>query len=235
MTFTVKTPETAEQVEARKQREQWATLQSSYYDAQKALRAYEARERITRDARGRLMGPGTGDTQLNVYFEKRKVLNKFKTMEAQKPVFDMVDFVIVIPPGLEKDLTVHAPMDSFNEWRFGQEYERWKAGIKEAVDGTPFEEWEHLKDEKAVIDEFKRHGFNTVEQIANGGDHIANVINQFTTWKNLAQKFLANKTKTEAQTKIDDAVAAVRAEYDKKFALLEAALLDAAKKKAKAE
>lgn len=209
----------AQKAEARNQREAWAKIQSTSSDDLSEWQAHERKNNQKRDSRGRIMGSGgsdVGDTTLNVFFERRKVLHKMKTLNAGKPQYIEMDFITIIPPGLEKELVQHSPVNAFYEHRFGKEYSNWKAGIKTVDGGTPLEDWEDLKDDKDTLDEMKRRGVHTVEQLMTAPDTVA--INHLQTWKTLAQKFLAAKVKSDEQKKIDDMLAGVRAEYDAQIA-----------------
>jgi hypothetical protein len=206
------------QDDARKQRELFQRIQSNQNNDIAELRLQEGQMRMKRDARGRFLGNSNhpddvGDSTLNVFFTKEKRLNKALSMEAGKAVHTDIDFITIIPPGMETQLTVHSPVTPYYEWRFGKEYQDWKNGVASQGHGLSLREWEETKNDTIVIREMERHGISTVEQLASANDQTSAFIAHFATWKSLAQKFVKSHANTENDSKMEAALEKVRSDH----------------------
>ncbi len=119
-----------------------------------------------RDSRGRL----PGDETLLVKFYKRAVLSELKSEEAQRPIYDDLDHILIIVPGDDKT-KIDTVVTSEHKQRFPLE---WKRYIEEGVvaeTGTPLEQWAALS--PGQIAEFKHFNIRTVEALAALSDDLA--------------------------------------------------------------
>lgn len=172
------------------------------------------------------------DANLLVKFTTESKFSKVETFKAGGvPKYVDMDFITIIVPG-NRDLTVHAPVTDFYQWRFKREWEAFKRGQEAVMTGTPLELWAALK--PSEIDELKHQGIRTVEQLANLSDSVNGVLRNFYAMKAKAQRFLDEAKDTAAN-------GALRAQLDEQSAELAAmraqleAVLAATKTKKKPE
>lgn len=154
--------------------------------------------RFEEDEKRGLRDPQTGrfkshldlgaDDKLNVQFSTERVLNKTATYDAGGVnQYTAMDFVTITIPG-NRDLTVHAPVTDYYQWRFPVEFDAFKRGQNSEVKGTPLEKWAALNE--GQIAELKHQGIRTVEQVATLSDSVSGVMRGFYALKFKAQAFL---------------------------------------------
>lgn len=107
------------------------------------------------------------DDKLLVKFTRRAVMNPHKSTQAQRPVFDEVDFITIWTPGSQLTVIDTPVKDGFYLKRFGKRYEDWKAGIDVAMNGTPLDAFPFLFNKIGLVAELKAMHIMTVEQLAN--------------------------------------------------------------------
>ena len=106
------------------------------------------------------------DHKLHVTFYTRPVLNAVKSAEAGRRVFDEVDYIKIHTPGSQL-CNIDAPITAGTYLkRFGDKYNKWKAGQKELVSGTPLEAFPLLLGKVGLCAELKAMNIHTVEQLA---------------------------------------------------------------------
>lgn len=118
---------------------------------------------------------------MQVIFYSKATLNKAKTAEAGRPIYDDVDMVDVRTgdkhfnphfPAHEPTVTWDArtATDDRRTWaeRFPREYQAYKMDLTPSESGTPLEEWPLLS--RAKVSELRAIGIVTVEQIADMSD-----------------------------------------------------------------
>lgn len=149
------------------------------------------------------------DTKLNVQFTVEPVLNKLETyLAGGVPKYVDMDFITITIPG-DRDLVVHTPVTDFYEWRFPNEFEKFKKGQDAALIGTPLDLWPALQPSQIV--ELKHQGIRTVEQLADLSDSSSGVMRGFHQLKHKAKQFLED-------AKDKNATAIVRAQMEEQAA-----------------
>lgn len=117
------------------------------------------------------------DKRLFVNFYRKAVLNKFKSSQEGRPIFDEVDYVRIIIPGDKYNVVDTPATEEHTRVRFAEQYERFLKGQEQATSGTPLEMWPQLT--ISQVAELKAINVYTVEQLAEMSDQ-------------LAQKFMGN-------------------------------------------
>lgn len=159
------------------------------------------------------------DNRLWVQFYVRPVQNKAKTEAAGRPIFDEVVFVKIIVPG-DKNLVFDQPCKEEHRYRFPKQWERFKSGQKQALEGTPLETVTWLT--VGQVAEFKALNIATVEQLSDVPDQLAQRFMGAFELRRKAQAFL-EAAKGEAAT---SKLAAELSERDAKIAALEAQMAE---------
>jgi hypothetical protein len=136
------------------------------------------------------------DSRLWVQFYVRPMKNDFKTEGAGRPIFDEVTFCKIIVPG-DKNLIVDTQATAEHVHRFPKQYERFKNGQRQAVEGTPLEATTWLT--VGQVAEFKALNIFTVEQLADLPDQLAQKFMGSFELRRKAQAFL-EAAKGEAAT-----------------------------------
>jgi len=152
------------------------------------------------------------DSRLWVQFYSRAVQNKFKSDESGRPIFDEIPFVKIIVPG-DKNLIVDTPAMEEHKHRFPKQWDRYKNGQKQSLDGTPLEAVTWLT--VGQVAEFKALNICTVEQLADVPDQLAQRFMGCFELRRKAQAFL-EAAKGEAAT------SKLAAELDKRDKEIEA-------------
>lgn len=101
---------------------------------------------------------------LNLRFFSDGVQNAAKSIEAGRPIYDVVDYVEINVPG-SKDTVIK---DMAVEKRFQEQYAMWKKTQEQPLDGTPLTMVPFLN--IAQIKEYQALNVNTLEQLAELGD-----------------------------------------------------------------
>jgi len=170
------------------------------------------------------------DSKLYVTFYVRPIMNSFKSSEAGRPIYEEKEYIRIIVPGDSKT-TVDCPVDNTFRQRFEKQYNKFKQGIAQALEGTPLEMWPQMS--VGLCAELKAMNISTVEQLAGLDDGKAQRIMGSHDLRRKAQMFL-DAAKGEAENnkivkeleKRDDEIALLKTQMQQ--------LLDAQKPKAKA-
>lgn len=138
------------------------------------------------------------DDRLFVQFYKRAVMNKFKSAEQGRPIFDEVDYVRVIVPGSKDILDVEAELSY--QSRFPRQWERYVKNQEQTVSGTPLEVWPQMT--VGIVAELKALNIHTVEQLASMSDATAGKFQGGHMFKQRAQAFLEAAAGDAANSKL---------------------------------
>lgn len=109
-----------------------------------------------------------GDDQLHVSFGMFSHFDDVKTRDAQRPIFEMAEYVTIMVPG-DQNTIIHRPVRSIDMERFPRQYEAFKAG-KEQQTGYPLSEWAGVT--RAQADELAYFKIMTVEALAGVSDSV---------------------------------------------------------------
>lgn len=150
------------------------------------------------------------DNKLYVTFYIRPVMNNFKSSEAGRPIFEEKEYIRIIVPGDSKT-TVDCPVTDEFRMRFEKQYDKFKKGLEQAVEGTPLEMWPQMT--VGLCAELKAMNVSTVEQLASLDDGKAQKIMGNYDLRRKAQAFLdaaqgeaANNKMVAELTKRDDEI-----------------------------
>lgn len=128
------------------------------------------------------------DTKLNVQFTVEPVMSKLETyLAGGVPKYVDMDFITITIPADPK-LVIHTPVTDFYEWRFPNEYEKFKKGQDAVLTGTPLDLWPALLPSQII--ELKHQGVRTIEQLADLSDSSSGVMRGFYQLKHKAKQFL---------------------------------------------
>ena len=83
------------------------------------------------------------DNKLYVKFYIRPVMNAFKSNRKVVPSTRSKEYIKIIVPGDSKT-TVDCPVTDEFRSRFEKQYEKFKKGLAQAVEGTPLEMWPQM-------------------------------------------------------------------------------------------
>lgn len=121
----------------------------------------------------------------NVCFKQMDVPNPTKSEQQGRPVYEKKVFCVVTFPGKPPE-----PREVTE--RHKQEYpEQWAAFLKNQeppVDGFPLEQWPMM--DRDTVEQFRAHGFKTVENLAECTDEVKRKIGPLAKWCKTAKKFL---------------------------------------------
>lgn len=127
------------------------------------------------------------DSKLYVQFYVRPVMNNFKSSQEGRPIYEEKEYVRIVIPGDSKT-TVDCPVDETFRNRFPQQYDKFKRGLEQAVEGTPLEMWPQMT--VGLCAELKAMNVFTVEQLASLDDGKAQRIMGNFDLRRRAQAFL---------------------------------------------
>ena len=158
------------------------------------------------------------DSKLYATFYVRPIMNNFQSAEQGRPIYDELEYVRIIVPGDSKT-TVDCPVTDEFRMRFEKQYEKFKKNLSQSVTGTPLEMWPQMT--VGLCAELKGMNVQTVEQLANMSDGIAQRIMGSHDLRRRAQAFLDaakgeaenNKLTTELE-KRDDQIKALQAQME---------------------
>jgi len=154
------------------------------------------------------------DSKLYVQFYIRPVMNNFKSSQEGRPIYEEKEYIRIVIPGDSKT-TVDCPVDESFRQRFPQQYDKFKRGLEQAVEGTPLEMWPQMT--VGLCAELKAMNVSTVEQLAALDDGKAQRIMGNFDLRRRAQVFLdaakgeaaSNKLTMELE-KRDDEIALLK-------------------------
>jgi hypothetical protein len=113
---------------------------------------------------------GKGDENLYVQFFTAPLQDKERTEEEGRPIFKDVDMIRIMVPG-DKDNIIERAVRQGDSQRFPKQWEAYKQGREEALEGTPLEQWPMIT--RAQVEELRFFHVKTVEQLANISDSNA--------------------------------------------------------------
>lgn len=155
-----------------------------------AVPTYDEVQNFTNNARFAM------DSKLYVRFYIRPVMNAFRSSEEGRPIYDEKEYINVIIPGDSKT-TVDCPVNDEFRRRFQKQYDQFKRGIANVVEGTPLEMWPQMS--VGLVAELKAMNVLTIEQLAGLSDSVAQKIMGFHDLRRKAQSFL-DAAKGEAES-----------------------------------
>ncbi len=128
-----------------------------------------------------------GDKLLFVQFYMHFIKDEEKSIEENRPIFKDQVFTKIFPPG-DRSNIVDRPFRESDQFRFPAQYARFKANQDQRASGTPLEMWPVVS--KALAEELKYFGFQTVEQLAGASDDVCSKRMGLSDLKNKAIVYL---------------------------------------------
>lgn len=110
-----------------------------------------------------------GDQSLFVHFYMHFSPDETKTREEGRPIFKDTEFIKIMAPG-DRSNVVDRPVRPSDSLRFPIQYAKFKNRDGLQAVGTPLEQWPIIT--RAMAEELKYLGFQTVEQVANARDSV---------------------------------------------------------------
>lgn len=123
-----------------------------------------------------------------------------KTAAEGRPMYKAVEMISIIIPG-DRDNIVDREVMPVDRERFAESYARYKARQEQKQEGTPLELWPGI--EKVQVEELKYFKVNTVEQLAELADNVAQKIGPINALKQKARAFLAAAKDNSILSKLD--------------------------------
>ncbi|HEY3476586.1 MAG TPA: hypothetical protein VGK56_18360 [Anaerolineales bacterium] len=172
-----------------------------------------------------------GDESLFVHFYMHFIQDEEKTKEEGRPIFKDTEFVKIFSPG-DRSNVIDRPVRPSDTVRFPRQYAAFKNKDNAQAIGTPLDQWPIIT--RAMAEELKYLGFQTVEQIANARDSVLGTHAGLRDLSHKAKAFIeiakGNTAPIESmQAELKDAQAQIRARDDALAALT--ARLDAIEKR----
>lgn len=110
-----------------------------------------------------------GDDSLFVHFYMHFTQDETKSREAGRPIFQDTEFVKIFSPG-DRSNVIDRPVRPSDTVRFPKQYAAFKNKENAQAIGTPIDQWPIIS--RAMAEELKYLGFQTVEQIASARDSV---------------------------------------------------------------
>lgn len=107
------------------------------------------------------------NSSLYVEFFEESVEIPFKSEQAGRPVFEQRDFVRIMVPGDSTNI-IECPATEEHKQQFPRQFERYKKGMKDVVEGMPLSQWPPVN--KSQVKELNYFEVHTVEQLAELSD-----------------------------------------------------------------
>ena len=158
-----------------------------------------------------------GDSSLWVQFGLEPMPDDTASAKEGRPIFKEVEHIKIMQPG-NKESIILRPVTEIDKNRFRKQYENWKAGHKELVEGTPLEQWPAVT--RAQVEELKFFNVRTVEQLADMSDAHAQKFMGVNTLRRLAREYIKKGKAGAMSTQMIEALKA----KDNQIAALQEAL-----------
>jgi hypothetical protein len=128
-----------------------------------------------------------GDKQLFVQFYMHFIKDEEASITENRPIFKDQIFTKIFPPG-DRTNIIDRPFREGDQFRFPAQYARFKQNQDQRASGTPLEMWPVVS--KAMAEELKFFGFQTVEQLAGASDDVCSKRMGLSELKNKATVYL---------------------------------------------
>lgn len=129
-----------------------------------------------------------GDENLLVKFYTSAKLNKAKSKEEGRPIFEDRAYIQIMQPG-NKESIVARPATDMDKHRFAEHYRKFLAREdQEAIEGTPLVEWPGIT--RSAAEELKFYNVLSVEQLATMSDTNAQGFRGMNALRQTARDYL---------------------------------------------
>ncbi len=159
------------------------------------------------------------DSRLYVEFYRKPVLHEAQSREAGRAIYVETDYIRIHTPG-DKSSVIDKPINALDIQRFGDRYNKWKAGQEEAVTGTPLTALPGITPAKA--EEYKFFKIITVEQLADAPDNLGQKFMGFQQDKSRAKAFMQVAANNAPIEKMNEELQKRDAQIEEMRAMIEA-------------
>lgn len=104
---------------------------------------------------------------LFVEFYEESLEIPFKSEQEGRPVFEQREFVRIMVPGDSMNI-IETPATPDHKEQFSRQYERFRKGLKDVIDGSPLSQWPPVN--KSQVKEMAYFEIQSVEQLAELSD-----------------------------------------------------------------
>lgn len=139
-------------------------------------------------------GPKRRYKGANVNFFNAYNLNREKTLEAGREIYDEIPSISIQYPGHDVTVRRIEPQDI---QEYPEKYAAFKAGSEPVESGTPLATWTLMNG--AAMKELQYLGFKTVEQLAEASDEAKRKLGTLVRYVKLAKDWLEAATGTQSQ------------------------------------
>lgn len=112
---------------------------------------------------------GPGDDQKFVEFDYHASLNRARSKQEGRPVYDNLIWVKIITPGEAQNQVIHRPSNDSDKLRWPSQWQAFQQGRQQVADGTPLELL--FPAEPNIVKTLRHYNIITVEQLANLSAH----------------------------------------------------------------
>lgn len=158
-----------------------------------------------------------GDSSLWVQFGLEPMPDDEASAKEGRPIFKEVEHIKIMQPG-NKESIILRPVTDLDRGRFRKQYENWKSGHEDLIEGTPLEQWPAVT--RAQVEELKHFNVRTVEQLADISDAHAQKFMGINSLRRLAQEYINKGKEGALSTQMIEALKA----KDNQIAALQEAL-----------
>ncbi len=156
-------------------------------------------------------GTSRGKGQMHVFFYEAQIKNNFKSIQAERPIFEpKVKIKKLVPGDTRLIIDTFAKPEDFE--KFPIEYARFRQKKTNMPAGTPIDAWPILSDSQKA--EFKALNIFTVEQFANLPDEAGNRIMGMGDLRKKARAFVLAQEAGERLVKMEDDAKALKAKEE---------------------
>jgi hypothetical protein len=149
------------------------------------------------------------DTSFPV-FRREPVENAFKSNAAGHPVYDEVEMVEIITPGVHRS-GFDGRVTAEHKRRWPVQYAKFQQGLEAVVEGTPLEAWPALS--KTQVINYQSRNIKTVEQLAMLSDGQLTELGD-RKYRDDALKWLEKAWDGEAEAKLKAERDQIQANFD---------------------
>lgn len=121
----------------------------------------------------------------NVHFERREEINPTKSEQKGIPVYEERDVCVVVFPGRGPE---YVDVTDKHKQEYAEQWLAFQKGLEPPIEGFPLSEWPMM--DRNTVEELRKHGFKTVENLATCTDDIKRKIGPLSQWCKKAKKFL---------------------------------------------
>lgn len=121
----------------------------------------------------------------NVRFQRKAVPNPSKSEREGRTVYEDKDFCVVQFAGRAEEWV---EVTEKHKQEYSEQWNAFQKGLEPPVEGFPLEQWAMM--DRDTVEQFRVHGFKTIENIANCTDDIKRKIGPLSQWCKKAKKFM---------------------------------------------